>query len=81
MKIGKCPKCQGAMEKGAILDYSEGPVLTSSWIPESEVPAASHNKSHRQIKGKFRKFRKVNEIAAYSCKKCGFLECYAPRKK
>ena len=74
----KCPKCQGTMEKGAILDHSHGAVFTSAWVPDREIPKTTLDQiQHLSWFARMFRTKKVSVINAYRCKKCGFIECYA----
>ena len=65
-----CPKCDGPMEAGFILDKSHMNVPTvSEWLEgEPEVSFWSGLKT---------KNRERLAITTYRCERCGFLESYA----
>ena len=69
MTIPKCPKCNGKMDEGFILDdthggrvqaeWAEGPPRRSIWTGIKIAKDARH------------------PITAFRCQKCGYLESYA----
>jgi hypothetical protein len=70
-----CPKCQGAMETGFILDYTYAGRMVSSWIegePESATLFGRKVPGLAKMKG-----RRIIEAATYRCTACGYLESYA----
>ena len=69
MAEGSCPKCNGRMEEGFILDRSHGYVEVSRWVegpPQTsfwfglKVPADG-----------------ARQVTTYRCSECGYLESYA----
>jgi hypothetical protein len=64
-----CPKCNAAMERGFVVDYSYGARLVSTWI--EGVPLT------KLFGGAQVKNRRAMEITANRCTKCGFLEMFA----
>lgn len=64
-----CPKCQGAMSEGFIVDHGHGTRTVSGWVegaPEKSIWVGV------KLGG-----RKPIEIASWRCRSCGFLESYA----
>ena len=64
-----CPKCQGSMSEGFLLDQTYGSRGVSSWVegaPEKSIWVGV------KLHG-----RKPIEIATWRCGSCGFLESYA----
>ena len=64
-----CPKCQGAMTQGVIIDNTYGHRGVSTWLE------GAPNKSvwlGLRLGGK-----KPIEISTWRCASCGFLESYA----
>lgn len=64
-----CPRCGGAMSEGFVLDDSYGRKLVSGWMPGAPV-------------GSFWMDLRTGgqqplDIAAWRCRRCGFLESYA----
>jgi hypothetical protein len=59
-----CPKCDGPMEVGSVSDHFTGGMLKAQWVDGAKV---GFLKSARQI-----------TIVSHRCKRCGFLEQYAP---
>lgn len=64
-----CPKCQGSMEDGTIIDNSYGSRMVSSYV----AGPADKGWMGVRLKG-----RKPIDIVTLRCKRCGFLESYAP---
>lgn len=65
-----CAKCDGEMEEGFVLDNTHGGRLQSEWVegpPERSVWVGI------KVKGK-----EHFPIATYRCRRCGYLESYAP---
>jgi hypothetical protein len=65
----QCPKCNGQMERGFILDQVPGGQIVSRWI------AGEPQKSFWT--GIKRPEEKGIPIGAFRCAACGFLESYA----
>lgn len=69
-KPNRCPKCDGNMTQGYILDSSDAAFFVSSWT--SGIPRKSF------WTGTKRKPRKeLMPIGVFRCSLCGFLEAYA----
>jgi hypothetical protein len=72
----RCPKCEGVMEAGYVLDHTQPKLYAaSSWVegpPEKSIWSGLHTKNRRNL-----------PVIAYRCVACGYLELYAPgeRKK
>ena len=64
-----CSKCQGTMEEGTIVDNTYGARMVSSYV------TGPPNKGWTGIR---LKGRKPIDITTMRCKRCGFLESYAP---
>ena len=65
-----CPKCQGSMTEGVIVDQNESGRQISKWL---EGPVEKSMWVGLKLKGK-----KPIETKTYRCNRCGFLESYAP---
>jgi ribosomal protein S27AE len=65
-----CPKCQGSMSEGFVLDQTYGGRGVASWV-EGEP-----NKNFWV--GVTLGDKKPIEIATWRCGSCGYLESYAP---
>ena len=65
----RCPKCNGVMEQGFVMDYAQGARLVSSW---AEGPPQKSFWLGTQLPQ-----RKLIPIGALRCESCGFLESYA----
>jgi hypothetical protein len=67
----RCPKCQGAMEKGYVADLSYGAVMQSAWTPGVPI--------QRRIFGGIKWSRSGSTpIVTFRCQSCGYLEAHAP---
>ena len=65
-----CPKCQGSMTEGVVIDQSESGRGVAKWV---EGPVEKSIWVGLKLKGK-----KPIETRTYRCNRCGFLESYAP---
>ena len=65
-----CPKCQGKMAEGVIVDMGYGQSFISHWLP-APIKVA------RWLGLKVRK-KDVIPTVTLRCTRCGFLESYAP---
>jgi uncharacterized cupin superfamily protein len=63
-----CPRCQGSMEQGFVVDESYGRRMPAKWIEG----APQYWMWNVVVRGK-----RQLEIATYRCRRCGFLESYA----
>jgi len=64
-----CPKCDGTMSQGFMLDNSYGGNLVGTWVaghPEKSFWTKIKAPSKDQI-----------PVAAFRCESCGFLEFFA----
>ncbi len=66
----RCPKCEGSMTEGVVIDNTYGSRGISSWLEGAPVKSKWVG---LKLGGK-----KPIEIRAYRCSRCGFLESYAP---
>lgn len=66
----ECPKCQGSMGEGFIIDHLHGGYGVSSWL--EGVPVKSFWRGLK-LQG-----RQPMEVRTFRCNRCGFLESYAP---
>ena len=64
-----CPKCNGRMELGTIIDMGYGSVSMARWHP-GEAKKAWHGSIKLDKKA-------LRDVETYRCQKCGFLESYA----
>ena len=65
-----CMKCNGEMEEGFVLDNTHGGRLQSEWIegpPERSVWVGVKLKGKEHLR-----------ITTFRCRRCGYLESYAP---
>ena len=67
---GSCPKCAGAMERGFVVDQGYGVVTVGEWVPGEPVKSFW---TGLKLPGKTRL-----KVATWRCRRCGFLESYAP---
>jgi predicted nucleic-acid-binding Zn-ribbon protein len=65
-----CPKCQGEMEQGFVLDNGYGVRLVSHWS------SGQPKKSFWVDSTKLSKDRQI-PIGTFRCKACGYLESFA----
>ena len=61
-----CPKCNGSMQHGYLLDTRKGPAIQASWVPGVPQPGFLAMK-----------VPKLCPVFAWRCRDCGFLEFYA----
>jgi hypothetical protein len=64
-----CERCGGSMEQGFVLDESYGRRIAAKWVEG----VAQYWLWNLRLGGK-----RQLEIASYRCRRCGFLESYAP---
>ena len=70
MTIHKCAKCGGAMEEGFIVDDTYGGRVQSQW---------AEGKPQRSIWTGLKIAKESKHpVMTYRCKKCGYLESFAP---
>ena len=70
MRSSDCPKCQGAMTEGYVLNVNEyGQFTASAW-----VEGAPEKSFWRGLK---LDNRAQYQVQAWRCGRCGFLESYA----
>lgn len=69
MRSYSCPKCQGSMAQGFMLDNVHGSNAVGSWVEGApEKSFWTGVKTSRKAK---------YEIETWRCGRCGFLENYA----
>jgi hypothetical protein len=64
-----CPKCQGKMVLGFVVDFSHAQAVVSSWVegsPEKSFWTGTKVPAEKRI-----------PIGTFRCTKCGYLESYA----
>jgi len=64
-----CPKCQGSMSEGFVIDHTHGSRAASNWV---EGPPERSFWTGVRLRGKTQL-----PISAWRCTSCGFLESYA----
>ena len=64
----QCPKCQGTMAEGFVIDNTHGGRGVSGWAEGQPVKSFW---TGVKLKGK------AIDIATWRCGRCGFLESYA----
>jgi hypothetical protein len=69
-KSAKCPKCEGAMERG----YVARPWATYAGQPERWVAGRAPSEADFRVSAKAPRARTV---VSWRCADCGFLESYA----
>ena len=66
-----CPKCDGEMEEGFIIDYGAyGSQLPTDWVEGTPHRSFWHG-------GVKVTDRRRYEVRSYRCVRCGYLESYA----
>ena len=65
----KCPKCEGDMAKGFVLDYAQSAVVVPTWHEGSPKKSFWRITSMPESRG--------IPIAAFRCSGCGFVEFYS----
>jgi hypothetical protein len=65
-----CPKCDGRLSEGFVIDRGYGVVSVSTW--QAGEPVKRFLTGIRESKAG------QHEIATWRCERCGFLESYAP---
>ncbi len=66
----ECPKCQGSMTDGVIIDTSYTDRRVSTWLEGAPVKSIWVG---LKLNG-----NKPIETHTFRCNRCGFLESYAP---
>ena len=69
MKRERCPKCEGEMEEGFLLDGSQHAVRVAHW--------AEGAPSYWFLKLLKMKGRRKLPVRTLRCRRCGFLESFA----
>jgi hypothetical protein len=73
MKITpKCPKCNGEMKEGFVVDHGYGKRFVATWVagpPEDTIFG------NPKVLGK-----EQHPIQTFCCESCGYLESYANRQ-
>ena len=67
-----CPKCNGRMEPGLMLDRKEGSDLQARWVGGEPTPKTFFG--YISLKG-----REPMRVTTYRCEGCGYLESFAIR--
>jgi len=68
MASHRCPKCEGSMTQGFVLEHTQGYPAVNHWV--SGAP-------EKRWFGVQTKGRQQLEIETWRCTRCGFLESYA----
>lgn len=67
---GRCPKCDGRMAEGFVLDHGDyGAVNVATW--QAGAPQKSFWVNVKQVKSEQR------PVSTFRCDRCGYLESYA----
>jgi hypothetical protein len=64
-----CLKCNGAMERGFLVDHTYGASAASEWV---EGPVEASFWTGVKLRGRERR-----RIEMFRCERCGYLESYA----
>lgn len=67
---GSCPKCAGAMERGFVVDQGYGTFAVGEWVAGEPVKSIW---TGLKLRGTTRL-----KVATWRCRRCGYLESYAP---
>lgn len=65
-----CPKCQGSMSEGVLVDNGYGGYVVSAWQPGAPIVS--------RWTGLKVKKKTLIPTTAHRCARCGFIELYAP---
>ena len=65
-----CPKCGGAMAEGFLVDRTHGGAGVTAWVEGEPVKSVW---TGLKLKGRAR-----IDVSSWRCRRCGFLESYAP---
>ena len=68
----KCPKCDGDMVRGFILDYANGAIVVPNWyegVPKKSFWIGTSEPTTEGI-----------PVVAFRCSSCGFVEFYSHKK-
>ena len=71
MERVSCPKCQGEMEEGFTIDFSDAGNNPEQWMPGT--PQKSFWFGTKVNKEQLR------QVKTFCCTKCGYLESYAQK--
>jgi hypothetical protein len=66
----ECPKCQGRVSEGFIIDQGHGTYSVSTWqkgVAQKSIWTGVKRDKSNQL-----------QIVTYRCDRCGYLENYAP---
>ena len=66
----ECPKCQGRVSEGFIIDQGHGTYGVSTWqkgAPQKSIWTGIKRDKKAQL-----------AVVTYRCERCGYLESYAP---
>lgn len=69
MRPNNCPKCQGSMNEGFLVDRGYGQAHVSTWQagePKKSIWVGLKQSKADQI-----------EVTTWRCQRCGYLESYA----
>ena len=69
MRTSTCPKCDGRMEPGYILDRSSSVLRQSRWVEGEPAPSFW---THLSVQG-----HPQLPVTTLRCTRCGFLESWA----
>lgn len=66
---GRCPRCDGRMAEGFVLDHGYGTTHISTW--QAGEPRKSFWQGVKQVKAE------QKPVSTLRCDRCGYLESYA----
>jgi predicted nucleic-acid-binding Zn-ribbon protein len=68
-KVQVCPKCQGNMVQGFVVDFAAAQAVVSSWVEGPPEKSVWYGTKVPQAK--------CIPIGTFRCAACGYLESYA----
>ena len=72
-----CPYCEVDMERGFVLDFSQGGNINSTWQAGAPTPQTILGLKTRSVK---LDKEKMIQVATFRCPNCGYLESYARKQ-
>jgi len=76
MESLKCPKCNGAMDAGLLVDAAPGGAKTGTWVKGDELPTIKLHFIPPSVEVTGERYT----LTMYRCGSCGFVETYATNR-